>query len=335
MIYIDFHGGTHGRFLDFVCNKFLAKINSTHSTPFDLNGASHDPGEYTTARVFRAKHYFFHQGKSTLPESGRIITIRYEEEDLLPLIAITMLRAGEDHDIEDLSTNTYFKMKQDCGIAYGVSSTDIPINRFFSKQIEESYNAVKDPTWPSISTICEFNQLPQHIQDECLNIHKLELYEPLSEDNPNCPTHILREYYKIGFKDPSQIESIQLRDQYMNYTDRHDVYTFPYIAFYNTDRFVKHINAIANWSGYSLIDTEELIALHQEFLTKQPYKNLKIDNDKLLKRLYNLEEFVLPKMLLIEQAYVLANLDMHFGKDLTPQNWFKTSNELYEYIDEC
>ena len=35
------------------------------------------------------------------------------------------------------------------------------------------YNAVKDESWPSISNIEDFNNLPTRIQTECLTVHKL------------------------------------------------------------------------------------------------------------------------------------------------------------------
>jgi len=41
MIYIDFQGGAHGNFLEYVCNKFLANV-PTDGNPFNSLGASHD-----------------------------------------------------------------------------------------------------------------------------------------------------------------------------------------------------------------------------------------------------------------------------------------------------
>jgi hypothetical protein len=42
-----------------------------------------------------------------------------------------------------------------------------------SFDIKQSYNNVKDPSWPDCSTIEEFISLPAWIQDECYNLHHL------------------------------------------------------------------------------------------------------------------------------------------------------------------
>lgn len=43
----------------------------------------------------------------------------------------------------------------------------------FSKWPEQ-YNLIKDPTWPSVGVLDDFIKLPQWIQDECTNIHKID-----------------------------------------------------------------------------------------------------------------------------------------------------------------
>jgi hypothetical protein len=43
MIYIDFVGGAHGNYLEFICNKFLAGVDC-NELPFNALGASHDKG---------------------------------------------------------------------------------------------------------------------------------------------------------------------------------------------------------------------------------------------------------------------------------------------------
>lgn len=43
----------------------------------------------------------------------------------------------------------------------------------YQLNIENFYNSVKDPSWPSCSSYEEFNTLPQRIQDECNQVHNL------------------------------------------------------------------------------------------------------------------------------------------------------------------
>lgn len=46
-----------------------------------------------------------------------------------------------------------------------------------SRQLIKSYNDCKDPSWPQISSIAEFDQLPETIKQECKTQHNLELSE--------------------------------------------------------------------------------------------------------------------------------------------------------------
>ena len=41
--------------------------------------------------------------------------------------------------------------------------------------LNSMYNAVKDESWPSISSIEDFNNIPTRIQTECLTVHKLPI----------------------------------------------------------------------------------------------------------------------------------------------------------------
>ena len=108
MTYIDFQGGAHGNYLEFICNKFLAKVK-TAGLPFNSLGASHSK-EYTSDIVFKADHYFEYRGVKTEFTNSKIISIQINHDDLLPLSSISSLRAG-DYNINNnqLEINTYNK----------------------------------------------------------------------------------------------------------------------------------------------------------------------------------------------------------------------------------
>jgi hypothetical protein len=54
---IDFVAGSHGNFLEFVCNKFLGKLDINFS-PFNAAGASHIKSQsFLKNRLFVADHY--------------------------------------------------------------------------------------------------------------------------------------------------------------------------------------------------------------------------------------------------------------------------------------
>ena len=55
MILIDFCGGAHGNYLEFVCNKFIARIPASEH-PFSSTGAAHNK-DYPDSQDFMARHW--------------------------------------------------------------------------------------------------------------------------------------------------------------------------------------------------------------------------------------------------------------------------------------
>jgi hypothetical protein len=40
---------------------------------------------------------------------------------------------------------------------------------------QDFYNSVKDPSWPTVENYCDFSRLPNWIQDECKNLHAMDV----------------------------------------------------------------------------------------------------------------------------------------------------------------
>jgi hypothetical protein len=322
MIYIDFQGGAHGNYLEFVCNKFLAKVDSA-SAPFNSLGASHSK-QYTSDTAFKAWHYFEYCGEKTEFENSKIISIQINYDDLLPLSSVSSLRAGDRNiDNNQLEFNTYGKLPN--------SILDNLINGFFKDQIRHGYNAVKDESWPEISSVAEFKKLPGCIQDECINIHNLQLLE-LTSESPDCPRNVLREFFKLSYKYPEQSGFI-LQQEKMTYNASNDVRIFPYASFYDIDQFIHQLTGLSNWLGYLFVADAEFINLHNEFLSKQPFKNSKKYCDKKLERIISNESFEIPNLDLYQESYLTAKLELHYNIEL-PNNplWFTHSRQILELI---
>jgi len=319
MINIDFQGGSHGNYLEFVCNKFLGHV-PTKGTPFNSLGASHNK-IYLGATQYKADHYFDCQGKRTTPEQGKLISIRITTEDLLPLSSISLLRAG-DYNLNnnDLEFNTFNKLNN---IDYQWVLDNI-INSFFKNQIEASYNAVRDPSWPDISSMDDFNKLPLHIRQECLEQHNLQLLE-LSETCPDCPRSVLIEFFKIGFKTPEKF-GFMTQQEKMFYGPNVDVFNFPFGSFYKLDEFVKQVQNIAHWAGHALTDITGLVELHNEFLSKQPYKDSKIYCDQIFNDIVSNKNLSKPALDLLQESYLLAKLETYYNEsDITSiDHYFQT-----------
>ena len=301
MIAIDFQGGSHGNFLEFVCN--VASNVDAVGHPFNTRGASHRK-HYLSPKVFYSDHYSF----VPVPlVHDWVVAVKIKVDDLLPLSQVSLLRAGDyGYDNDLLENNTYNKLN----IVDYKSFLDTLINGFFANQIENSYNQVKDPEWPQIRSLADFQNLPEHIRRECADVHNLELLE-LTKDNPDCPRHILREFFQIGFTDPINHGFIKRQQQLMKYPDNTRIYEFPFDAFYDTQKFLNQIELTMDWAKIKYVNQDRVLELHKAFLEKQPYKDSKIKCDLVAKQLMCDSSLAPPKLNLIEEAYVNSMLEKH------------------------
>lgn len=297
MISIDYQAGAHGNFLEYVCN--IAAGVETDGNPFNSKGAAHRR-IYKTPNLFVAKHFSF----SDIPLAGnRVIAIELDVDDLLPLSQISLLRAGDlGIDNDQLEIDTYNKLNN---IHYRTVLDNL-INSFFANQIESSYNQIRDSSWPDVKNLEDFKKLPQHIQQECTEVHGLQLLE-LSSDSPNCPRSVLREFFQIGFENPKSHGFIVNQDLMMRYPDHIDVFEFPFSCFYNHQLFVHTIERIASWADLSYNTHMQVQSLHEEFLKKQLYKDSKNKCDDIVQQIiHGLVD--LPKVNLFEESYINAEL---------------------------
>lgn len=295
MISIDFQGGAHGNFLEFVCNKMAGVV--ANQLPFNQQGAAHNK-QYRSDKMFFADHYSFNQHAF---KGNRVVAIKIHKDDLLPLSQISLLRAGDyGLDNNELHLNTFHKFNNK---DYRWVLETI-IEGFFANQIKISYSNVKDTSWPDIETLQDFENLPMHIKQECIEMHNLTLLE-LNAENPNCPKHVLREFFEIGFLYPEQHGFLQ-RQQQMLYANDMDVFDFPFHSFYCTDLFIEQTKKIAHWANIVYNDWQSLVSLHHEFLERQPYKNSKLKCDDIVQQIIN--GHLPPSVNLIEESYINAML---------------------------
>lgn len=281
-----------------MCNAVAGCTQDT--LPFNQAGAAHNK-KYIKPQMFSANHYSYLG--IDIP-GNMVISVQIAESDLLPLTAISLLRAGDHgYDSDELEIDTYNKLNN---VNYCHVLNDL-INGYFFQQVETSYNAVRDPSWPAIKTLQDFKQLPAHIQKECIDQHRLQLRE-LSPESPDCPRHILRDFFKIGFANPGQQGFMKQQIDKMHYTNK-SVYVFPFAAFYNPEQFLQHIKLIAKWAGIVYNKWESIKILHDEFLARQPYRELKQTCDHIVDTLCNNLTLQAPPVNLLAEAYINAQLE--------------------------
>jgi len=299
MIHIDFQGGAHGNYLEFVCNK-IAGISV--GMPFNSHGAAHNK-VYTGKKIFYADHYTWWPKPIVF---DKIISIQIAKDDLLPLQQVSLLRARDyGYNNDQLEVDTYNKLNN---VDYRWVLNEI-VKNFFTNQIRDSYNAVKDPSWPEVTTMQEFKQLPELIKKECIEQHKLELLE-ISPTHPDCPRSVLREFFQIGFQQPAHHGFIT-RQQKIKYDESKQIYVFPFRCFYNKNNFLEEVKKIVDWAEISYTCQDDIAQLHDEFLARQFYKNSKIKCDEIVTQIKN-NKTNLPQVDLLEEAYINAKLGWNY-----------------------
>ena len=107
---IDFVAGTHGHFLEIILNKFF-DITTVDFDPFNELGASHRVEKnYLDSRVFEAQHWFENH-VDKLNQCERAISIQFDQDDLLLVSSVSLLRAGDlGIDNAQLDVGTYNKL---------------------------------------------------------------------------------------------------------------------------------------------------------------------------------------------------------------------------------
>lgn len=328
MICIDFLAGSHGNFLEFICNKFIANIPTVTKHPFNTAGASHKK-QYLDEPKFRCDHYSVYN--ISLMDCA-VISVQITPLDLLPLQSVSFLRATElGIDPDTLEVDTYYKLNNK---DYAWMLDNI-LSSFFNNQVVHSYTAVADSTWPTIKNINDYNNLPPHIKHECEQVHGLTVLR-LDQDNPDCPRFVLREFFKIGFKQP-ELNGLMQQQALMKYNSSCDVYHFPFHAFYVPDFFVAEIDSISKWTGVDNVDLDKIRQLHAQFLQRQPFAQSRERCETILKHINEHTNVDLTGLTVLDEAYIDAQLELVYNKTMpeNKQHWFKDINQIIEFINEC
>jgi hypothetical protein len=306
-IAIDFQGGQHGCFLDYICNRFLAGVDA-RDDPFSETGAAHN-AYYFTPKKFVAQHYFGYGNQRFTPNTGPIISITCTQDDLLPLTAISLLRAG-DYNIDNnkLHKYTYWKLNN----SKYRWLLDLLNRKYVKYQLDISYGMFKKSDWPNVESITEYFNLPEAIRIECEHKHKLLINE-LDEDNADCPRPLVIEFFKDYFKSPAHSEFMRIQKQKMVYTNANDVYYFPYSAFYSRQDLLYQMRGIADWTGYQMNDVAAFEKLHDDFLGRQPYYKHRTMCDEIFQDIIAKKISVCPKIDLLQESYLLSRLEQYYN----------------------
>jgi len=94
IIPIDFVAGSHGNFLETILNKYFNIVGTVDN--FTDIGTSHCKSiHYEQNKLFSADHWFQKYSIEYLKQFDKIISIKFDQDDLLLLSSVSLLRAGD------------------------------------------------------------------------------------------------------------------------------------------------------------------------------------------------------------------------------------------------
>jgi len=125
IIPIDFVAGSHGNFLETVLNKYFNIVDTPDA--FTTLGTSHYKSTYYQQnKLFSASHWFDKYRSEDFKKFDKIISIKFDQDDLLLLSSLSLLRSGDMRIENDyLEVDTRQKLK----------------NQFYNHLLEQIDNA--------------------------------------------------------------------------------------------------------------------------------------------------------------------------------------------------
>lgn len=282
-VQIDFVAGSHGNFLEYMCNKFIAQVPMDFN-PFNALGASHvKPSKLIQSSMpFRANHY----SNLNKPIGDNVVKISISYDDLLPLSSVCLLRAGDSNiDVYLLELDTYNKLK----------------GGYF-----EDYLYQLTAAYPDLK---------------------------LTAESPDCPRHILREFFKFGFKDPSIFGFIKKAKE-LKYQSNVNVFDFSFDSFYSTDRFISKFSSLADWYGSKLTNLDKILEIHTEFINKQIFKDHKSQCDSIINAVKSGQHIEFSNLTVLQEGYINAVLENIYQKEMPFEHhpYFNSTKEIVYYL---
>lgn len=322
MIAIDYVPGSHGHFLSWVCNRCLTDLPLAvlGSDPFSDSGTSHDVVEhYWQSRVFCEEHYYANLGHWSLPVEqgpglaewqGPVIQIWFEHQDLLTLTATCFLRAGDAGiDINELEHDTYGKLDSD---AY--RSVLRELQRISLESLQTGIARVRDTDWPRVKTWQDWDNLPQHLRNECRSIHGLRPWR-LDNQHRDCPRWVLREYFRNSFRNKARNGFIGLRDS-MRYHHHARVWRWHFRDFFQSHLFIQALENLAEWLDTPVRDLEVARDVHARFLSQHRYRDSLSQCEAVIESWQQGRDHDLTSFDLLQQAWIECQIEQITGRDL-------------------
>jgi hypothetical protein len=110
----------------------------------------------------------------------------------------------------------------------------------------------------------------------------------------------------------------------------------PFAAFYDYNRLATNLQQIyAHYNIDAIIDLTHLKTLHDSFLSKIPYRNIKKQGDEIIDATLALKNLTIPKLSLLQESYINANLEIRVGREMPFDQdvYFTSTQDIIKYLE--
>ena len=341
-IKIIFYPGTHGHYLEFVLNT-LANKRKYVDNPIDLAGTFHNATDYGGDTYVKNIHFKCHHPGNfdrssvdplkDLKQDEFFIKINFGPEENVTVQQLA-LRRGPNISIEFelLTGDTYNTLLNKVDTTDNSNTTALEIIDNINQYSDFTpYNNIKNPDWPSINSVDDFWNLPEHIINTCVNVFNFAPFY-LDKKNTNAPSWVLRDLFKSWCyqEAPSELTAFAL----CNNTQFPNMYSLHLRNIYDTALFKQELINIGNWCGLDFDLTYFSEDIHNDYVSKVPNKNSRQLCESVFDAVKNNE--CLPISLNIYEESYLEYLCEKYFKIKFPmfkKDFFKDTKELKNYID--
>lgn len=189
-----------------------------------------------------------------------------------------------------------------------------------------------DPDMLEINTWNKMNNRDYIPVREHIKKHFFKDGQQFDQEHPDCPRGILREHFKLSFHNTNSMPNIV-----NNVPADANMFVFNYGDFYNFKNFCRSVKHLTSWwDSTTKIDFDKLSWLHQEFLSRQPFYNIRTRCDNTVEDILSGQQFRLPQLNIMQEAYIDYKIEQQTGRQLPVDNdkWFKHSSDIQHLLKE-
>ena len=332
---IIFFPGTHGHYVEFVLNT-LATRTTIKSNPIDPGGTFHNATgtiNYIKNRSFKC----YHPGTKNHPkyldpiqeinQDEFFIKIHFDAEEDVTVQQLALRRGPNiSIDLESFTNDTYNKlMSMNCDDALEIIDN---INQYSDIT---PYNNIKDASWPDISSVEDFWNLPEHIINECVNEFEIVPFY-LDKNRTDIPRWVIRSMFKSWFYKSPPSKETEYAD--CNTQQFPKMYLLNLRNIYNVELFKQDLINIGNICNMDFDLKCFSEDTHQDYVAKVPNKDSKQLCNDVVDAVKNNKNLAIA-LNISEESYVEYLCEKHYNIKFSMfrEKFFNDTDTLRKYID--